>query len=71
MSTETKKVFFKNVTLEITGEYQRGELATYEDPPEPSNFKIETILLKGVDVTQLLDDYINDLEILTRETIEN
>ena len=71
MYTETQRVLFKNVTLEITGDYCRGQLGTYEDPPEPSEFELETILLKGVDVTQLLEDYIEELELLTLQQIES
>jgi len=60
---ETRVIFFKGTDLEVSGNYYRGFLGSYEDPPEPPELEIVEITIGGVDVTELLEDYLEEIKI--------
>ncbi len=41
--------------LSVTGTYIRGAWGTYEDPPEPTTFEIDSVYCNGVNLTELFD----------------
>lgn len=59
----THQIKFKEVVLDVKGTYYSGSYGTHEAPPEPEEFEIDKIELNGTDVTDLLECYIDDLEI--------
>lgn len=41
--------------LSVTGTYIRGVWGTYEDPPEPTTFEIDSVYCDGVNLTELFE----------------
>jgi len=62
------QIKFKDVYLDVTGTYDKGSFGTYEQEPGPEEFTIDKVEIHGTDITELVEDYINDLEI---EVIKN
>lgn len=41
--------------LSVTGTYIKGVWGTYENPPEPTTFEIDSVYCDGVNLTELFD----------------
>ncbi len=41
--------------LSVTGTYIKGVWGTYEDPPEPTTFEIDSVYCGGVNLTELFE----------------
>jgi hypothetical protein len=63
---------WKGISLVVYGNYYAGFMGTHEQPPEAPEYEINKVLLKGVNITELLDDYgaLDDLEEACMEQIK-
>ena len=59
---ETHKITFKNTELDVTGTFYKGSFGTWEEPPTVHKFEIDRIDCQGLDLTELLQDNINEIE---------
>ena len=66
---ETHKITFKNTELDVTGTFYKGGFGTWEEAPTAHQFEIDTIDCQGLDLTELLDDYINEIENLVIDSL--
>lgn len=55
-------VYYKGFTFDFEYNYSRGNLGTYETPPEAEEYEIYNITLNGIDAYDLLDRQIDDFE---------
>jgi len=61
------EINFRGANLEVEGEYYEGDEGRmyYSDmsgqPPTPSEFEVECVRAGGVDITELVDDLIDDI----------
>jgi len=62
------QITFKGVVLNVQGTYYKGTFGTYETPPEAEEFEIDKVTLNDTDITELVENDINDLEIITITT---
>ena len=58
----THNLKYYGVDLEVSGTYYSYKHSTYDTPPEPEEFEIEKVTINGADVTELLEDHINNIE---------
>lgn len=68
MKTEIK---YKGVYLQVFGHYEPYDAGDYYQPPSGGYFEIEKIMLEDTDVTELLEDYIEEIEILVMDKTNN
>lgn len=68
MKTEIK---YKGVYLQVFGNYVPYDAGDYYTPPSGGYFEIEKIMLEDTDVTELLEDYIEEIEGLVMDKINN
>ena len=61
----THQIEFKGLIIDVQGTYYKGQFGTFETPPEPEEFEIDKVELLGTDITELMEEHINDLEVLT------
>ena len=66
---ETHKITFKKTELDVTGTFYKGGFGTLEEPPTPHQFEIDRIDCQGLDLTELLDDYINEIQNLVIDSL--
>jgi hypothetical protein len=54
---KTEEINYLGLDLEVTGNYYSGSFGDYDNPPEGSEFEVESVLIKGtdIDVSELLD----------------
>ncbi len=64
---DAREIVFKGTTLEVEGHYYKGRFGIYEDPPEQPEFEIFKITVDGVEVTELLEDYLEEIELKVLE----
>ena len=60
----THQIELSDVIIDVTGTYYNGSFGNYETPPEPREFEIEKLEICGIDVTEPLDDKLNEIESL-------
>ena len=61
----THQLEFKGLMIDIQGTYYKGQFGTHETPSEPEEFEIDKVELLGTDITELMEEHIDELEILT------
>lgn len=66
-----KQVKFKNVYLEVHGHYEPYDAGDWDNPPSGGYFELEKIMLEDTDVTELLEDYIEEIEVLVMNEIND
>jgi hypothetical protein len=59
---ETHKITFKNTELDVTGTFYKGSFGAWGEAPTAHQFDIDRIDCQGLDLTELLDDNINEIE---------
>ena len=68
METEIK---YKGVYLIVIGHYEPYDASDYYQPPSGGYFEAEKIILEDTDVTELLEDYIEEIEGLVMNKIKD
>jgi len=68
MKTEIK---YKGVYLEVHGYYEPYDAGDYYTPPYGGYFEIEKIMLEATDITELLENDIEEIEEKVLYEIEN
>lgn len=66
-----KEVKYKGVYLKVHGHYEPYDAGDWDNPPSGGWFEIEKIMLEDTDVTELLEDYIEEIEEKVLYEIEN
>mgnify|MGYP003655518896 CR=1 FL=1 len=59
-----KTITFKETLLEVRGAHIKGDYGDSLTPPTKSYFEIYEIKTEGIDVTNLLEDYVEEIETL-------
>jgi hypothetical protein len=63
----THQIKYREVILDVTGNYYAGSPGTRECPPESREFEIDTVELNGVNVNELLEEKMSEIENLIIE----
>jgi len=67
--TTSIDITYKDITMEVTGDYYAGAASTSRDVPNDApTFRIDTVTVGGVDICNLLD--LEIIEELTLETLK-
>ena len=64
----THFIDFRGVELEIRGNYYPQTWGDRETPPEKEKFDIDLVMLNGENVTELLEELMEDIEQTVLET---
>lgn len=67
MKTEIK---YKGVYLQVIGHYEPYDAGDHDHPPSGGYFEVEKIMLEDTDVTELLEDSIEEIEFLVMNEIK-
>ena len=73
MTTTTIKISIE-IEVEVSGNYHPASNGSYEQPPESSEFEIQTVWWQGMDITDMLDKEnfdFSEMEEQCLEQIEN
>jgi hypothetical protein len=65
---ETQKVTFRNTEINVTGTFYKGGWGTWETMPISHNFEVDSVDIDGADITELLEDDINEISNLVIDT---
>lgn len=60
----TTQIKYKGVYLEVHGKYEPHDPGDWDTPPSGGYFKIEKIMIEDTDVTNLLENDIEEIEVL-------
>ena len=52
---KTKHKIYLEIEVEVEGEYSPEYSGTYDTPPIPNTFEIQSVIWNGVDITKPLD----------------
>lgn len=64
---KTIQITFRNVELEVKGKFIPYAPATYLHPAEGGYFEVYSIHYEGKDITDEMEQYIEEIEILIKE----
>ena len=67
----TREIKYKGVYLQVIGHYEPYVAGDYYQPPYGDFFEIEKIMLEDTDITELLEDYIEEIEGLVMDKIND
>lgn len=67
----TREIKYKGVYLQVIGHYEPYDAGDYYQPPYGGYFEIEKIMLEDTDITELLEDYIEEIEGLVMDKIND
>lgn len=65
-----QEIKYKGVYLQVIGHYEPYDSGDYYHPPSGGYFETEKIMLEDTDVTELLEDYIEEIEDLVMNEIK-
>lgn len=65
-----QQIKYKGVYLTVIGDYEPYDSGDYYQPPSGGYFETEKIMLEDTDVTELLEDYIEEIEDLVMNEIK-
>jgi len=54
---------FNNTNIDVTGVYYEGASATFSEAPEADSFEVMYVEVDNVDVTDLVDSFIDEIEV--------
>lgn len=57
-----KEIKYKGVYIDVHGYYEPYDAGDLETPPSGGYFELEKIMLKNTDITELLEDNIEEIE---------
>jgi hypothetical protein len=64
------QVMWRNLVTVLDGNYYKGFHGSYEDPPEPPEFDITKVMIEGLDVTETISSFFEELEQLAIEKLQ-
>lgn len=64
-----REIEFKGVWLEVHYDVTPKSEGDYLTPSYPESYDLTKVTIKGVDVTTLLDNYLEDIEIKLNQTL--
>jgi hypothetical protein len=67
---KTVRIYYRGHVLNVNGFYEKGEPRELDYPGSPSDFEIYHIHLEQHEVSDLLEENLSEIEILTINKIE-
>lgn len=65
-----KQIKYKGVYLTVIGYYEAYDAGDYGHPPSGGYFEVEKIMIEDTDVTHLLEERIEEIEVLVMNKIK-
>lgn len=65
-----QQIKYKGVYLTVIGHYEPYDSGDYLQPPSGGYFETEKIMIEDTDVTELLEEYIEEIEVLVTNKIK-
>lgn len=65
-----KQIKYKGVYLQVFGHYEPYDSGGYSHPPSGGYFETEKIMIEDTDVTELLEEHIEEIEVLVMNKIK-
>lgn len=66
-----QEVKYKGVYLEVHGQYEPYDAGSEDTPPSVGSFEVEKIMLGDTDVTELLEESIEEIEELVFKKVND
>lgn len=65
-----QQIKYKGVYLTVIGDYEPYDAGDYLQPPSGGYFEVEKIMIEDTDVTELLEEHIEEIEVLVTNKIK-
>lgn len=65
-----QEIKYKGDYLQVFGHYEPYDAGDYLQPPSGDYFEVEKIMIEDTDVTELLKEHIEEIEVLVTNKIK-